>query len=701
MRNASTAYLMLFCAVSLFFSPFALGETKATIYRDTYGVPHIYADTAPAAAYALGYAQAEDRLDDIYKNIRTALGSMAEFFGPDHVETDYIMRLFRNAQVCEEKWGEVPDPVRAICGGFMDGVKAYVAEHPARVPEYALDLEAWHSAAVGRAMILGWPLGVLRDDLRGKASNPNIGSNGWAVSPSRSALGCPILLTDPHLTWESLAVFYEARIHGGEFNLAGFCLVGTPMVALGHGEHVGWACTTGGPDTSDVYMLKLNPDMPTQYEYEGKWLYPEIKFYRIPVKGEDKPRVMPAVYTIHGPLLEEPDTENLVAYAGKTPYMDDIGLMEQFYAMATAKNTQEFFQALGMNHLMEQNLIFADRDGNIGYARVGLTPIRPEGYDWSKPVPGHTKATEWLGLHPIEDLVHIFNPPQGYLQNCNISPANMMIDSPLTPDKYPTYIYNVSWDQNNPRGKRAVQLLSENDAITREEAIDITMDIYDLLAEPWKIALRNAVENAGGDRMADEAFAGTVKDILEWNGEFEQNSTAATVIERWRLKCQNEIDVKAVAEGDALSESDQETMLDLLQSTLSEMEQVYGKIRVAWGEAHVVGRGERYYPYDGADFGRGANQTTTLRCVKARENPPDSGRYVARSGTMSAMLMFFHKDGIESHSSIPWGQSVYEDSPHFMDQGRELYSKRKMKPVWFKKDDLMNHVTSERTLTIP
>lgn len=701
MRFSSIPYGLFWVVLALVWAPLSGAGTQATIYRDTYGVPHIYADTAPAAAYALGYAQAEDRLDDIYKNIRTATGTMAEFFGPDHVEIDYVMRLVRNAALCEEKWGEVPEPVRAICAAFIEGVKAYVAENPDRVPEYALELEPWHCAAVGRAMILNWPLGVLRDEVRRKSSKPNFGSNGWAVSPSRSAMGCPILLTDPHLTWESLAVFYEARIHGGEFNLAGFCLVGTPMVALGHGEFVGWACTTGGPDTSDIYMLKLNPAMPTQYEYEGQWLYPEVKLYRIPVKGEEKPRVMPAIYTNHGPLIEEPDTENLVAYAGKTPYIDDIGLMEQFYAMAMAKNAQEFFEALGMNHFMEQNVIFADRDGNIGYARVGRTPIRPEGYDWSKPVPGHTKATEWLGLHPIEELVHIFNPPQGYLQNCNISPANMMIDSPLTPDKYPPYIYNVSWDQNNPRGKRAVQRLSENDSITREDAIDITMDIYDLLAEPWKTALKHAVETAGGDRMAEEAFAGTVKDILEWDGKFEQSSTAATVIERWRLKCQDKIDVKAVAEGVALSGTDQAAMLDLLQETLKEMEKQYGKIHVAWGEAHVVGRGDLYYPYDGADFGRGANLTETLRCVKGNENPPGSGRYVARTGTMSAMLMFFHKDGIESHTCIPWGQSGYEDSPHFMDQGRDLYSKRKMKPVWFKKEDLMPHVTSERTIALP
>ncbi len=670
---------------------------EATVYRDTYGVPHIYAPTPIEGAYALGYAQAEDRLDDIYKNIRTALGCMAEAFGPDHIELDYILRVVRNAEISEKKWPEVPENIRGICEAFMAGVKTYIQEHPERVPEYALELQPWHCAAVGRAMILQWPLGTIQDDYGQRPEKPVFASNCWSVAPKRSADGSAILLTDPHLTWESLAIFYECRVHAGDMVMNGFCLTGCPMIALGHGANVGWACTTGGPDTSDVYMLKLNPNMPTQYEYEKKWEWLNIRFIRIPVKGEKEPCVKLAMDSRFGPLIAEPDLEKHVAYAGRTPYLEDIGLLEQSYNMLMAKNADEFYQALGMNHLMEQNVMFADRDGNIGYVRVGRTPIRPDGYDWSKPVPGNTKATEWLGLHPIDDLVHIMNPEQGYMQCCNISPGVMMENSPMQPDNYKPYIYNVSWDKDNHRGMRARQLLAADDSVTKEDAFNITMDVYDLFAKPWQELLKTAVDRFRQDLNNTPETAEAVQDILAWNGEYTQESTAATTVERWRKKCSGKLDTAAVREGKGLDEAGQKAALSALSETVEDMKKLYGKTKVAWGECHKVGRDGDFYPYDGADY----NHTETLRCVEGIEQPKDSGQYVAHIGTMSAMLMFFKKDGIESYTCIPWGQNLDPKSPHHTDQARELFSKRIMKPTWFSKDELLKHVESEKVLKLP
>ena len=700
MRQIRRMTLAMWCC-ALMLGPAIAWGGNATLYRDTYGVPHIYADTAAAAAYALGYAQAEDRLEDLYQNVRTAIGAMAEFFGPEHVETDYILRVVRNAEVCRDKWPEVSAPVREICEAFIAGINAYIAEHPERVPEYALPLEPWHCIAIGRAMILQWPLGTLRSEYNRRPETPAFGSNCWAVSPARSADGSAILLTDPHLRWESLAVFYECRVFGGELAMAGFCLLGTPVVALGHNAHVGWACTTGGPDTSDVYMLKLNPDAPTQYEWEGAWEYMKMRLIRIPVKGEDAPRVMPAMDTRHGPLIAEPDTKNHVACAGKTPYAEDIGLLGQMYDMLHAKDTREFFRALAQNSFMEQNIMFAGRDGIIGYARVGKTPIRPDGYDWTRPVPGHTRATEWLGLHPIEDLVHVFDPAQGWMQCCNTSPQLLTDDGPVQARDYKPYIFNATWDQDNPRGKRARQLLAADDAVTKEKAIAITMDVYDLLAKPWQQALKTAMAGAGALALEDAEVADAARLILEWHGEFTQDSAAAALVRMLRLKAQGKVNTDAIADGAALGEDDQRTLVALLRECLDEQQRLYGKTGVLWGEIHQVGRGDQWYPCDGADFGRGKNATETLRNVESREDPPESGRYRAHSGTMSAMVMFFHKDRVESYTCIPWGQSGDPASPHYMDQGRELYSKRRMKPTWFDKEALMQNLSSEKTLVIP
>lgn len=698
--------LSLACMLTLILTAYAAHADSgtATLYRDTWGVPHIYADTWAEAAYAMGYAQAEDRLEDIYKHVRTATGTMAEAFGAEHVEQDYYLRVFRNDEICEAYWKTAPDHIRAICDNFMRGVEAYVAEHPDKKPEFAVELKGWHCAAIGRTMLLNWPLGVLRDEVKRKKDAPPFGSNAFAVAPSRSAEGCPILMTDPHLTWEGMAVFYEGRIHTQSENLSGFFIVGSPVPVLGHNAHCAWACTTGGPDTSDVYMVKLNPNNPMEYEYNGTWKTFEPGLVRIDVKDGNS-EFKPALYSLYGPLVDLPDLENNIAYCGATSYYEETGMIEQMYAMATARNSDEFYDALAMNQLMEQNVLFADRDGNIQYVRVGRTPIRPEGdIDWTVPVPGGSDATRWLGIHSIDDLVQIENPPQGYFQNCNVSPGVMMADSPMTPDKYKPYIYNVSWDSDTPRGKRLGALLDADDSITKEEAIAYTLDNYDILTTPWQNALRAAVDAVGGERMKDAELAKAVNDFLEWDGRFSKDSTVASMVKFWRLKCENEIDIVAVADGLPLTAEDQEKMLDLLKDTLAGMQEKYGSVEVPWGDITLVGRGDRYFPLESGDFGRGQdkkNQTETVFDVAARETPKDSGKYVAYNGSGTLMISFLHKEGIESYSLVAWGQSGDPDSPHYVDQAEQLFSQRRMKPTWFNKEDLLNNLQSRKEIVVP
>ncbi len=124
---------------------------SVTLYRDTWGVPHIYAKTEAEGAYGLGYAQAEDRLDDIYINLRTGLGRMAEAFGKQHVEQDYIMRLCRNEELAKKYWATAPKHVKDVTAGFMAGIQRYVADHPEKVPKFAIQLEPWQVLTVGRA----------------------------------------------------------------------------------------------------------------------------------------------------------------------------------------------------------------------------------------------------------------------------------------------------------------------------------------------------------------------------------------------------------------------------------------------------------------------------------------------------------------------------------------------------------------------
>jgi acyl-homoserine-lactone acylase len=687
-------------------------KRSVTIYRDTWGVPHIYAKTAADGAYGLGYAQAQDRLDDIYIAFRTGLGRLCEAFGKDkeRLEQDYIMKVCQNEERAKEYWDKkVPQHIKDITGSFAAGIQRYVDEHPEKVPKFALKIEPWYVLTVGRAMTLRWPLGTIMDDMKhGRekertAKNLPMRSNEWSVAPSRSAENVSILLSDPHLTWEGLAVMYEARVHAGDLHMNGFFLAGSCILGIGHNQHVGWALTTGGPDTSDVYKMKFKLGIRPMYEYDGKMRAAKMKFITIECK-DAPPSVRPALFTHLGPLLSEPDRKTGEAYVGASPYLERMGLSEEFFRMTMAADVHGVYNALGMNEYNEQNVMFADDKGSIAYVRNGATPIRPDGYDWSAPVPGTTSATAWKGIHPIDDLVHIFNPPQGYMENCNVSPANMMVGSTLTPDKYPKYIYNVSWDDNNPRSKRAIQLLDADHSVTIDKAKAIVTDVHDILADTWKQALRDALKTSGGDHMKNADFAAAVEAILAWDGQFLPDSKSTCVYKFWRLKCGNKLNLAPLGKHQPLDAATNAKLLDLLAETIADMQKRYGKWDIAWGDIHKVGRGGIYFPVGGCDFQSGnkeANFTETLFDVNSKEDPAHPGHYIANNGTMSAILMFFYKDGIHSFTCTPWGVSADPHSPHYMDQGEKLYSKRQMKPTWWSEAELLKHVESKIVLDIP
>ena len=162
---------------------------SSELIRDTWGVPHVVSESESAAMYGLGYAQAEDRLEDIYMAIRTGLGRISEVQGPSGLEQDYLMRLTHNDTLHEAYYANAPEQVRRNLEAFTAGIRAYISEHPQEASGVSIAIEPWHPLAVGRAMILRWPIGTVMDDVKNASerSKPAAGSNQWAVSPKRSA----------------------------------------------------------------------------------------------------------------------------------------------------------------------------------------------------------------------------------------------------------------------------------------------------------------------------------------------------------------------------------------------------------------------------------------------------------------------------------------------------------------------------------
>ncbi|HIE53377.1 MAG TPA: penicillin acylase family protein [Armatimonadetes bacterium] len=688
-------WLVVLLTLGIFGVP--LGAERATIYRDTWGVPHIYGDSEVAVAYAHGYAQAEDRLTSILRSYRLAEGSMAEAFGEKWVEHDFTQRLVRHAQLCREHYSELSPEVRAFIEAFLAGFKQYLREHPSEVPEWAPDPQPYHLLALGRYIIWNWPWGEAWGDLRRAPKGPDTGkgSNQWAVTPSHAADGCTITLIDPHVPWTPEWLFYEVHLHGGDLNVYGFCIPGTPYVGLGHNDYLSWACTTGGPDTADVYREEFNPDNPLQYRYDGQWREATRETLEIRVKTEDgfETRTREVIRTHHGPVMKR---EGNVGYAFKTAYDHEFGLIEQLARMNKARNLGEFINALGMRQFMAQNIMVGDVYGNIYYVRNGRVPIRPEGYDWSRPVPGDTSATEWRGIHPFCDLVQLLNPAAGFMQNCNISPGTMTRQSPLTPDRYRDYLYRASATGTNPRGQRALGLLDRRGKLTREEALGIAVDTFVKVSEPWKQALQRAYTKY---RREFPQLEKAVRILQEWNGYATVDSVGMSLFRALflvRREFGDRLPRRAIEAGEELTGEAERTLLQALAKAVQWMQEKYGSLEVPWGKIHRGRRGERSWPLAGVDSGG----LVTLRAIDTPDEPDENGIYWAKGGQSCPTVIFFTQP-IRAYSAVPYGQSERPDSPHYTDQGEQLYARSRLKPTWYAKEELMQHLESQKTLRIP
>ena len=660
---------------------------SVTIYRDTYGVPHIYGDSEEAALYGQGYAAAQDRLHTILKSHLKIAGRTAEVFGPEWVEHDTQVRMSKHIEISKEGYHTLGDRAKSAIEAFLAGIRRYMTEHPDEVPDWAPEMEPYHIVAISRYSIWSWPVRQAMAKLEAlkKSLDTGEGSNSWVIGRERSADGCVIGLIDPHVPWKDEWLFYEVHLHGGDLNVYGFNVAGAPYVAIGHNEFVYWTCTTGAPDCSDVYIEELNPDNPLQYQYNGEWHDCDVQHIEVKVKTEDGMETVTkdVPWTRHGPIV---GTHGPLGASVKLSYLNECRLLEQFAAMNKAKNLSEFINAMGMLQLMPQNVLYGDVHGDMYYVRNGRVPIRPEGFDFSQPVPGMTDETEWLGIHPYEDLVQAKNPPAGFMQNCNISPGTMTVDSPMMPDGYPSYIYNASPTGSNPRGDRFLTLMKGDRKITREEALAIANDTTFHDADRFTAAVGNAFDAKASD-FADLREA--VDLVQGWDGQAAADSRAMALVHTWwRLVRQRDESLPgAVLQGECSLEA-----LECMREAVEYLNKTFGRIDVPWGEVFRMRRGDRTWPLSGtADAG-----LVTLRAVGGPE-PDDEGRIYAWRG-QTAVAVVFLGETVTAYSAVPYGQSERPESPHFCDQADELFSKCRLKPTWFQKADLLQHLESELTL---
>jgi penicillin amidase len=548
-------------------------DGQVEIVRDAAGVPHIFASTDHDAFFAQGYVHAQDRMFQMEFQRRTGAGRLSEMLGKATLDTDKFLRTVGFYRAARSAFDALNPQSKAALEAYTAGINAWLAENqmlPLEFEILGVQPEPWtvYDSLVWSKMMM-WDLGgnwdaeLLRarllpavgakraaallpgyppnapailaalDDSTSSAllrlddglqsmlhlGSINAGSNSWVVAGSRTASGKPMLANDPHLGSQIPAIWYLVELQGDKLHVTGASLPGIPGVIIGHNDNIAWGLTNLGPDVQDLFIERLNPDNPNQYEVDGKFVDLTIVEEVIRVKDVDEPLQYAARSTRHGPLISD-----VVGSAGQPLALRWTALdpadttLNAFLGAAYASTWDQFRAALKDFVAPSQNIVFADNLGNIGYFGPGRIPIRAQG-DGSVPVPGWDSKYEWTGYIPFDDLPQRYNPAAGFIVTAN----NRVVG-----DDYPYFIAN---DWAPPyRAQRITELLlqlsGDGDKLTIDDMARIQGDQRSAQARELLPFLQAVQPELPREEQA-------LAQLQAWDGTLAVDSVPATIYQAW------------------------------------------------------------------------------------------------------------------------------------------------------------------------
>ena len=340
------------------------------------------------------------------------------------------------------------------------------------------------------------------------------GSNNWIVSGSRTASGHAMLANDPHRKIAVPSLRYIVHLVAPGWNVIGGGEPVIPGVSIGHNEEGAWGLTIYETDGEDLYVYDLDPTNLSKYKYKGNWV--SMKEVKETFHVKNAPDVTSVLrFTQHGPVTFI-DSANHKAYAircawlepGGAPYLASLRIDQ-------AKTWETFLEACSYSHIPGENMIWADRKGNIGWQAVGIIPIR-KNFSGYVPVPGDGRY-EWDGFLPIKERPHMLNSPKGFFATAN---------QHVTPDDYSHWdAVGYTW-ADAYRGNRINEVLAENKHITIEQMQSLQTDYFSIPARSLVPFLQNI-------SFADPLSAEAKQLLSNWNFVLDKNSIAAGIYAMW------------------------------------------------------------------------------------------------------------------------------------------------------------------------
>jgi len=511
-------------------------SAAASIARDSFGVPHITAASIADAVFLQGFVTAQDRLWQMDALRRVAAGQLSEVAGAAALESDRDMRRIGMRRIAEMQYRGMSADDRALFAAYARGVNRFIETHRGRYPlEFTLlgyDPRPWTTVDsllaalyMTRELTLSYRLDLRRRDLltggdaakvqalfppwSGQETMP--GSNAWAVSGAHTASGRPILANDTHLQYSAPSTWYMVHLKAPGLNVTGFSLPGLPAVIIGHNERVAWGFTNLGFDVCDLYEERFDQQT-GRYLFSGHVEQARLERDFIRVKGA-RTEELDTWVTRHGPIIGSGDGQ---FYALRWTAAEPGSFHFPFLAMDRAANWTDFTAALAQFVYPDQNVVYADRDGNIGYHATGLLPIR-RGWDGSVPVDGSSGNYEWQGFMPFDALPSALNPPSGRIVTANQNPFPR------------NFSYTVNGVFAAPyRSNQIRALLSAHERWIPEQMIEVEKDVYSGFA---MFLARQIVAAFDRRHPEDVALGDAVATLRRWNGQMEIGQGAPMLVE--------------------------------------------------------------------------------------------------------------------------------------------------------------------------
>ncbi|HEU5208172.1 MAG TPA: penicillin acylase family protein [Longimicrobiales bacterium] len=669
---------------------------QVEIRRTSHGVPHILAENLRAAAFGIAYVQLEDHGDRTIRSMEAARGRMARIEGKDAIDADATARLALGRALVV--FDSLNADTRDYYTGFAEGINHYIRLHRDELPSWARpdftpqqilarDI-VWPGEAVMRRFrerVIEQseepPLLIALDDDAAYMQEPqNVGSNAWALAPSRTTSGNAILLRNPHLRWS--AGYYEAHVRvPGKLDWYGDFRIGGPFDVIGgFSPHLGFATTNAATRSHEFYAFRLDPNNPEQFLLDGR---PQpIRRVEVEVDyvedGQHGTVTREQWWTELGPVVARKDTL-LYVYRPATQGAYREG--ERWLEMIKATSFEEWKDAMRIQPRGGSNFTYADADGNIFIVWESPAPLLPH------PPGGDTLAVfatrsdqVWSRLAPFDSLPQHHNPPGGYVHNENDSPHYANLNA-ILPHDFPFYVEPPRF---RLRSQHGAMLLHNDRTFSLEDVVDAKHSMRMLLADRVKDDLVEAVR--ASSPTGDVARA--IEFLAGWDNTAARASRGGVLFETWWDRYRSLVPEDSLYEADWTAAEPAQTprglgvparAVEAFAWAVPETAQRYGSWDVAWGDVHRVRRGDVDVPVGGCGGALGCFRVLNF------EEAPD-GKRVVNGGDGWVIAVEFAETP-RAYSVLAYGQSPDPTSPWHDDQAA-LFAANRMKPVRFTEEDI-------------